>query len=97
MISRSQKITYVLCLMWLFSLSIYSTVLLGTLAHELVHKENARDIIAIEINYDSTGVAVGSFFPHRHDIAYTKGWIVEMFLWAITMFSVIIVTISKLK
>jgi len=86
-----KKITKAMAFVWVFSLCIYSSVLIGTLAHELMHKSYAKNITAIEIKYDGAGKAYGAFFRHSHEWVFLNGYIVETFLILISLICMIII------
>ncbi len=94
---RSKKITLGFCIVWLLILSFYASSIIGTLAHELMHKRNSIYTKAIEVNYDGSGITKGAFFRHSHEWVYLNGYIVEMFLFSISVFSVIVILFNGME
>ena len=70
-----KAITLALAVFWLFGMAAYSSSLIGTLFHELSHKSDAVGIKAIEVRYDSSGLATADCFhgetEHRKFIYYS--------------------------
>jgi len=84
-------ITLMLCVAWLVSLCGFSASLIGTLAHELVHKHYAMNNTVITVNYDGSGkTSSTNFVPHDHNEAYFKGDMVMIFIMVITIFTILI-------
>lgn len=88
---NGKKFTVLLAMIWVLWLCFYASVLLGTLSHELMHKQEAINITAIEINYDTSGKAYGAFFRHSHEWVYLNGMIVENAIFLISMLSVLVI------
>ncbi len=86
-----KKITKGLSLMWILGLCIYSTLIIGTLAHELTHKSYAIESKAIIVNFDTSGEHYGSTFKHSHEWVYFNGYIVETMMILLTLMSVVII------
>jgi hypothetical protein len=87
---RFKDITFGFAVLWLLGTSIYSCFLLGSLAHELMHKETAREMHAIYVNYDGSGLATADDFTDGekvHKWIYTKGWLIEATLVGATIAS----------
>lgn len=86
-----KRITWAFALVYILTLCFYSTALIGTLAHELMHKQYSIDPKAISVNYDGSGVTkAGAFFRHSHEWVYFNGFIVHVFLMLIAVVSLIV-------
>lgn len=85
--SKGKLVTKALALLWLLCLCTYSSILIGTLGHELMHKHYSIETKAISVNYDTTGVAQGKFYPHSHEYVYLQGFILETCLFLVTTIS----------
>ena len=86
-----KQITKLLAVFWLFSMCLYTSIQLGTLAHELVHAQNGK-VETISIYFDGSGEARGQFLEHSHEYVYLQGSIVLAALLSISAFSIIIIT-----
>ena len=83
--------TKILAVMYIMIMCIYSAGIIGTLAHELMHKQQAINKTIIQVNYDGTGVTYGgAFFRHSHEWVYLNGFIVEGSLIVIGLICVFI-------
>lgn len=85
-----KKLTKFMAGMWLICLCLYSSMLIGSLAHELMHKKYSLETSAIHVDYSGEGYAKGVFSRHSHDWVYLNGDIVMVFLMVISMFSIFI-------
>lgn len=60
---------------------IYTSVLIGTLAHELMHKQTASEMHAIVVNYDGTGAtSADSFDDTSHKWIYLNDGVITVTL-----------------
>ena len=90
-----RRITFMIAVLYLIAMMGYSSVLIGTLAHELLHKESSKDIIALQINYDGTGMTEAKHFEDvSHKWIYFNGFVIEVTLIVIGMASLFIVMIG---
>ena len=91
-----KAITLALAVFWLFGMAAYSSSLIGTLFHELSHKSDAVGIKAIEVRYDSSGLATADCF--HGETEFTAGWSgawVTALLIAISTASLFIIVFMK--
>lgn len=87
----NKLITRTMAIIWILSLCTYSSVLIGTLAHELMHKRYSIETKAIEVNYDTSGQTKGFFLEHSHSWVYLNGYIIQIFLFVISLISIFII------
>lgn len=81
---------------WLVGLCSYSSVLIGTLAHEVIHQQNSKYPSAIEINYDGNGVVKADYFHQQaHEWVYLNGWIVQFTLIFMSVVATIVLLNAK--
>ena len=88
----SKLLTFVVASLYLALLCGYSCMLIGTLAHELMHKSYSDNPIAIQVNYDGSGAFYGSTFLHSHEWVYFNGFVVEgvLVLLVVAAYTIII-------
>ena len=88
-----KRITKYFAMLWIMGMCLYSSVLLGTLAHELMHAQDSHGLKAIEISYNGSGVTKAiSFDDASHKWIYFNGAIVQTFLMMISFLSIIIIS-----
>ena len=90
-----KKLTLLIAILWLVGMTTYSSLLIGTLAHELTHKAASMDMVALKVNYDTSGSARGSFYRHSHDRTYLNGMIVETSIIAMNTLAIFIILGAK--
>ena len=89
--STSKTITRICAILFLTTMCVYSSLIIGTLAHELTHKHYSYSTSVINVNYDTTGHAEGEFKQHEHRYVYFIHSVVEVSLIMLTMLSMIII------
>lgn len=89
MLAWSRYLTLFFSLIVVLSFSLYSCFLMGTLFHELNHKSHSRDTIAIQVNYDGTGMTKAHFIGGTEAEANLQGNIVMVFLMLLVTLSTI--------
>jgi len=94
---KMKSITLFVSVMYLVLLTGYGSILIGMLAHELMHQRYSINMKAIEVNYDGSGAAYGSFYKHSHDYVYLVGWVVQSVLMTLTAISLIVISNSGCK
>lgn len=87
----NKKITFITALTIIVGVFMYFSLLIGTLAHELVHSTHAKSVEAIIVEYDTSGEMRGSTFKHSHEWVYFNGWIVESCVFMILLASLIVI------
>ena len=87
-----KQLTKLFALIWIVGLCVYSSILIGTLGHELAHKQTATEIHAITINYDGSGKTTAEAFNEEpsHQWIYINGFIIEVFMMLVTLISLIV-------
>lgn len=93
----SKRITLILAYSWLLGTGFFSAVLLGTLAHELMHKQTAREINAISIDYAGGGLTIAKEMNGDHDWIYFSGYVVEATLFTLSVMSLLFIVMYNEK
>lgn len=71
--------------------------MIGTLTHELMHKDASIQTSMIQINYDTSGATHGSFFRHSHEWVYLNGMIVQTTLFATMLICLLLIIYTSKK
>ena len=92
----SKRITFSFAVMWVLFFCLYSSFLIGTLAHEIMHKSYAVNPIAIRVNYNFDGEMESMYFyQHSHEWVYLNGYVVAVMLMVVCLIAVGIIMFYK--
>ena len=89
------KIFKTIAATFLLIICAYSSLMMGTLFHELDHARHALCIEEIRLNPDASGSVTGLFEEHSHLSTYTLGSIIGGAIFAMTAISILILFYSK--
>lgn len=92
---KSRRFTLMVSLFIVLLSLFYFSYLFGSLAHELVHANNAMNWELIRIRADGSADISGSFFPHDHAIVYLKGDFFTVMMMLIYTICVLVIAFAR--